>query len=286
MEDEIRREKAITEDLPAESPRPKESGLALDLFKIASNPDWKEMLVDIVTGEKMDPWDIDISLLTLRFLENIKRMKELDFRIPANAILASSILLRFKSDSWTLLEEEVRFDEGIYIPDQLITEPIIPELIPITRITKRKVTLDELISSIEDAIKKEKKKATKSSVQSLIPKTLIDIVEQDENFEKRLEDMYKKVRTMVDKDNLVLFSQLLKEKSVEEMIDHFVPLLHLANKQKLYLWQEKIFGDIFIYLPENGEAPPIKKQDLEEKVEIPKKTKVKKRIKNEREETG
>lgn len=95
-----------------------------------------------------------------------------------------------------------------------------------------------------------------------------------------------KVRTMVDKDNLVLFSQLLKEKSVEEMIDHFVPLLHLANKQKLYLWQEKIFGDIFIYLPENGEAPPIKKQDLEEKVEIPKKTKVKKRIKNEREETG
>jgi hypothetical protein len=70
------------------------------------------------------------------------------------------------------------------------------------------------------------------------------------------------------------------------MVGHFVPLLHLANKQRLYLWQEKIFGDIIIYLPENGEAPPFKKQDIEEKVEKPRKSIVKKRVKDEREETG
>lgn len=240
------------------------SGVALDLMEIAVQPEWKQILTDIVHKEKMNPWDIDISLLTSSFLGKIRKMRELDFRIPANAVLASSILLRYKSDAW-LLRETTDSEQLVWIPNQLITEPIIPDLEPISRITKRKVSLEELIAAVEDAIKKEKKKARKTRTRTSIPESLLKLVEETEDFDKRLEEVFEKVSKSMDKDNMMLFSQLLKEKTVDEMINYFVPVLHLANKQRLHVWQERIFGDIFIYVPENGEGPPISKPEKPER---------------------
>lgn len=225
------------------------SAISLDLVDIASRPEWKQMLVDIVTKEKMDPWDIDISHLAASFLEKIREMRKLDFRIPANAVLASSILLRFKSDAWVL--REIDTDHFVFIPDQLITEPVIPDLQPHSRITKRKMNLEELISAIEDIMKKEKIRARRTKPERIIPPTLVEIVgETDENFEEKIEEIYEKIKKSMDKENLVIFSDLLDKKTVEEMINYFVPLLHLANKQRILMWQEQIFGDIYIYVPD------------------------------------
>lgn len=249
----------------------------IDLMQLAANPDWKEMLIDVVHKERMDPWDIDISLLTSKFLENIRKLKEIDFRIPANAILAASILLRYKADSWVFVEPEPDIAQGVWIPDGLITEPVIPELTPIVRITKRKVSLDELIGAVEDVIKKEKKKATKKSVMSTIPQSLIDIVENQEDFGKLLNHVHEKIKANMDKERLVMFSSLLPERNVDEMIKHFVPLLHLANHKKVYMWQDEMFGEILIFVPENGEIPHdrIRNPYAEVKVEKPRRRKVK-----------
>jgi len=249
----------------------------IDLMKLAANPDWKEMLTDIVHKEKMDPWDIDISMLTSIFLENIRKLRDIDFRIPANAILASSILLRYKADSWVFVQPEPDIAQGIWIPDGLIAEPVFPELTPIVRITKRRVSLDELIVAVEDAIKKEKKKATKKSVMATVPQSLIDIVENQEDFGKLLNNVHEKVKNNMDKDRLAVFSSLLSEKTVDEMIKHFVPLLHLANHKRIYMWQEQMFGEIFIFVPENGEIPHerIKNPYAEVKIEKPRRRKLK-----------
>lgn len=254
------------------SPTP--SALSLDLVDIVSKPEWKQILIDIVTKEKMDPWDIDISSLAANFLERIRKRKKLDFRIPANAVLASSILLRFKSDAWVLREIDV--EQFVLIPDNLITEPVIPDLQPLSRVTKRKVSLEELISAVEYAMKKEKTKAKRVKLERVIPPTLMEIVgETDENFEQRLKEVYEKVKKNVDKENLVLFSDLLDKKTVEGMINYFVPLLHLANKQKVLMWQEQIFGSIYIYVPDgNGEniKPKIKRSKTK-KISVKKKAK-------------
>jgi segregation and condensation protein A len=247
----------------------------IDLMSLVANPDWKEMLTDIVYKERMNPWDIDISLLTSIFLQNIRSLKEIDFRIPANAILASSILLRYKADSWVFKEPEPDMSQGMWIPDNLIMEPVIPELVPVIRITKRKVSLDELIGAVEDVIKKEKKKATKRTMQSTVPQILIDMVENQGDFGKLLNHVHDKIKSRIDDDRLVVFSSLLEDKNVDELINYFVPLLHLANNRKVYMWQEKMFGEIFIFVPENGEIPhdKIKNPYAEEKVEKPRRRK-------------
>ena len=59
---------------------------------------WQSIIYELVKKEEMNPWDIDISLLSQRFIEMIKTLKEMDFRISGKIILAAAILLRIKSN--------------------------------------------------------------------------------------------------------------------------------------------------------------------------------------------
>ena len=42
---------------------------------------WQSILVDLIKSEQMDPWNIDISLLSKKYLEAIKNMQEANFFI-------------------------------------------------------------------------------------------------------------------------------------------------------------------------------------------------------------
>ena len=231
-------------------------------MELAKQPEWKQMLVDVVKKEEMDPWDVDINLLTDKFMGKLNEMKKFDFRIPANAILASSILLRFKSDAWTVSPLIKDVFEPMYIPDELIQPPIFPNLQPVFRETTRKVSLDELINAIEDVMHKEKVKSTKKTkIKTEIPQALIDLVEEDEkDFEQMLDVVYSKIKKKVDDENLITMNELVEKKNVNEFVNHFVPVLHLANQRVLNVWQEEVFGEIFIHLIEtNGKVKKVEK---------------------------
>jgi len=226
----------------------------IDLVKLASQPEWKEILFNIVKKEGMNPWDIDISLLTSRFVDYINSLKRMDFRIPANAVLASSILLRYQSDNWKLSEEKEEYPL-MFIPDWIIQEPVPLELEPITRVTKRKVTLEELINAIDDVMKKEKKAVKKQQKKPVVPESILDLVKVDnDNFEKIEEEVFQRVVKTFDKSKMTLFSNVLKEKTPEEVISVLIPILHLAQKGKLIVWQEEVFGEIFIQLNSDENA--------------------------------
>ena len=49
-----------------------------EIFDILFNNDeitWQNMIYDLVSAEQMDPWDVDVSLLSQRFLEKLKEYK-------------------------------------------------------------------------------------------------------------------------------------------------------------------------------------------------------------------
>ena len=58
---------------------------------------WQTIIFDLVKSEQMDPWDIDISLLTQKYIEMLRSLKEHDFRISGKVLLAAAILLKLKS---------------------------------------------------------------------------------------------------------------------------------------------------------------------------------------------
>src|SRR3989338_10901378 len=58
---------------------------------------WKKIIYDLVESEQMDPWDINISLLTQKFIQVIKQAQEHDLKIPGKIVLAAAILLKIKA---------------------------------------------------------------------------------------------------------------------------------------------------------------------------------------------
>ncbi len=232
----------------------------IDLHEISQRHDWREVLKDIVKKEKMDPWDIDVSKLVKEFIEIIRQANKMEYRIPANAILASSILLRKKSDSWILREEDESqdtWDDILITPDQIpLPREKIPEPSPKKRRTKRKVSLDELIEAVDDVIEKEKTKAIKETkkketpIQNIVPKYMLELANTNgEDFEDRIEEIRKRIERSIDNENLTRFTEIIEEKTKDEIINTMLPVLHLANKGSISIWQEEIFGDIFILYP-------------------------------------
>jgi len=224
--------------------------MELDLIGIAEKPEWKEILVDVVKNQNLDPWDIDLSLISQKYLERVKELKKLNLRVSANVVLASSILLRYKSDSWVLTQQEIIIP--IMIPDEIYSEPIVPQLESVLRTTTRKVSLEELIAAMEDIMSKEKKKAERQSrlLERIVPDSLLEMAADSEDFEKKLKDSLEEIKKNVDEENLVLFSDLLENRTSADIINCLIPVLHLANDGKIGVWQEKAFGEIFIHLLE------------------------------------
>ena len=55
---------------------------------------WQSILFNLVTKEQMNPWDIDIATLSKKFMDMLKKLKEMDFSVSGKIILASALLLR------------------------------------------------------------------------------------------------------------------------------------------------------------------------------------------------
>ncbi len=257
------------EDLNLEEISPEE----INLEEIAKRHDWREILKEIVEKEDMDPWDIKLSRLVEEYIQTIRKMQKMDFKVPANAMLASSILLRKKSSSWIIKEEDEPEKDFKYweeiptTPDQIPPpREEIPEPKPKKRKTKRKVSLDELIDAVEDVIDKEKQKARKKAKeeskekqkgQDLVPDQLLEMAKKTtKNFEEKTEELENKIEQKIDDENLTTFTELIEEnenqeKGEREIVNTFIPLLHLANQGRISVWQEEIFGEIFIHYPED-----------------------------------
>ena len=66
-------------------------------------PDWQTIIYDLIHTEQLDPWDIDIVVLTKKYFEKIDEItkesesNKIDFYISSKVLLAAALLLRIKS---------------------------------------------------------------------------------------------------------------------------------------------------------------------------------------------
>jgi segregation and condensation protein A len=222
--------------------KPKQGSDGMDLLSIVVQPTWREFLLDLVQKNQLNPWDIDLVKVADGYLQRVRELQSLDLRIPANIILASAILLRFKADALKFEEEAV-----VEVPRELIQEEF-PELVPrLGMPRRRKVTLHELISAINSVMKEGRK----ASVRLISPRALsISLTRQDINL--RIQEVFKKAMALRDSENMVLFSHLLEERSRSQITYHLIPVLHLAQAHKVEAWQDEFFGEIFIRITDNG----------------------------------
>ena len=142
------------------------------IFQILVNDNeisWRSIIIDLVKKEDMDPWDINISLLSKKYIDRIKQLKESDLKVSGKVLLAAAILLRVKSyrfmdEDITALDaliasvnsdDEELFDDLLDYEGQegainLEEQPKIYPRTPQPR--KRKVSVFDLVNALEKAL--------------------------------------------------------------------------------------------------------------------------------------
>ena len=223
---------------------------------------WKEMIYNIVQQEGMDPWDINITLLTQKYISLVKKMREHDLRLSGKVLLAAAILLKIKSTHFVDTDIS-NLDRLINQSEEALEEELLDELqssrekqqfklIPRNpQPRNRKVSINDLVEALQRAMASKKRiLARQKPAPMILPQRGIDILEV-------IGDVYHKIvyYTSKNKSDKLTFSALLPSKAEKrDKVYTFVPLLHLENLQKVETEQEQPFGEIFIKLVEKSKA--------------------------------
>ncbi len=222
---------------------------------------WQSIIYDLVKSEEMDPWDIDISLLSKKYMETLKKLKEMNFGISGKVVLASAILLKLKTRR--LVEEDLtRFESIINPPEEL--EDLYDDIgfeemednkiivIPKTpQPRRRKVSVNDLVDALQKALEVNKRRVFRhlEDMQS-IPE--IEVPEKKIDVSEVIKDVYDRVISFFKSGGKKLtFEEFIKSDRREDKIATFVPLLHLDNQRKINLEQKEHFGEIEIFRRES-----------------------------------
>lgn len=239
-------------------------------------PDWQAIIYELIHTEQLDPWDIDIVILTEKYFERVLELEKeieeneeaelIDFYLSSKVLLAAALLLRIKSEF--LLNRHIKsIDEVLfgrkedkkYVMEKIeLDEDELPILIPKTPLPRaRRITLDELMAALNTAINTESrrikrevsiKRAQKLSEVDFPKFSRIDLKDRIKHFYARVLTAIKRKATTPEKHlNKVGYSDLIG-KEREERLASFLPLLHLNNIQKLWVEQERHLDEIWVYL--------------------------------------
>ena len=212
---------------------------------------WEQIIYDIIAAEGLDPWNLDISILSDSFMKYVKKVKELDFRIPAKYVMITSMMLRMKSDYLKLTDIPGEGCLDIGVEDDMLMQPehlginnfsIDGINFPEKRTPAKSLMVTDLINAIKKAIATQDRKELKK----------MDIRQhmkfEAENITERINKMYQRIDLMAAqiKNGELEFSKLVPKWEKKEIIEAFLPMIYLDNEKKINCRQAEIFKEIFI----------------------------------------
>ena len=164
---------------------------------------WQSMIYDLVSSEKMDPWNIDVSMLAEVFLKKLKEFKEMDLKVSGKVLLAAAILLRIKS--YRFMDEDINALDALIAsanePEEELFEDLMeyeegavdmeekPQIFPRTpQPRKRKVSVFDLVNALEKALDVYKRRPPKVK-----DKVKVTVPEKGRDISLVIKDVYGKI---------------------------------------------------------------------------------------------
>jgi segregation and condensation protein A len=227
------------------------------LFSKTDEITWQAIIFDLVKSEQMDPWDVNISTITQKYIGMLKTLKEHDFRVSGKVLLAAAILLKMKShklvgedlnelDKLLMGVEEEMEELGFEESGQTHKLDEIPKLIPRTpQPRKRKVSIYDLVDALERALEVKKRRLFHS-----IPPMNLEAPRKKKDITVIIREVYLRIKSFFTgtTQEKLTFAKLLPSDSKEDKVHTFIPLLHLAQQSKIDLAQDTPFGEIEVML--------------------------------------
>ena len=244
------------------------------IYAIATNRDeldWKGFLYNLINREGLNPWDVDLSILTHTYLNELKKVSDVDFDISGKLLTIAVFLLKTKAEY--LVEHDIRgIEERIesvqYSEDSLDLELDGLEDLdahlnslskkkesyqlkvrnPIAR--KRKVNIFDLIKTLEKTfIQSNTRRKNFLMKNSSVEYSGPEYSKKTKDLKQIIEELFETISSeFSQKKAHVVFHSLLGEKEHKMgILDKFIPLLHLHNQTRVEVKQDSHFGEIRIH---------------------------------------
>jgi len=232
---------------------------------------WRSIIYRLINEEQMDPWDVNVSLLSKKYIQMLKKLKELDFRISGKVILAAAILLKIKSnrlmgsdmaefDRLMAHAEDSISSEGFYdelqhdldqggaISPATMQSALVPRT-PQPRL--RKVSVYDLMEALQKALEVKQRRVIRN-----IPEMPQQPPQKTREITEIIVEVYEQIKRILleTHQNKVLFDDLIPSDTKEDKVYTFIPLLHLENQRKVELLQKEHFGPINVILYDEKHA--------------------------------
>ena len=235
-----------------------------------------EILVEMAQNSEIDPWDVDLEIVTEKFLNKITDSITNNLKEAGKIIFFASTLLRMKSDilsmkaSQALMVGQDDLDDDMLLEEELASfdtrEVKLTELdraIIRKSVSKkkryRKISLDDLLTALKDAQQEEEKRENKRlELAQFASLADMDVfiepeIESDELLElthaENVEEAIDKSRAYLAEylvnGHGVKFSNLCK--FLRSWSNAFLSILFLAHENEVKIIQQEFYGELWIY---------------------------------------
>ena len=163
---------------------------------------WQSIIHNLIKTEQMDPWNVDVTKLTQRYIQTVRGMQDMNFFISGKVVLASAILLKIKSNKF--IDEDINnFDNFLFHQEEEIEDlddyvdyhehkVDIPKLVIKTpQARKRKVSVNDLIGALEKALKVDSRRRLR--LQRFLTFNKPKIPEKSVDITKLIGELYNKI---------------------------------------------------------------------------------------------
>ena len=237
-----------------------------------------EILVDLAKQGDLNPWDVDLEMVTSKYLQAIKDNPIDCLKEAGRAIFYASVLLRMKSDLLMAQSNEA-LNIGVHkeLDDAYLLEEELNDK-PITQITFndleaalrrkyiqkakrfRKLSLKDLISALQDAKEEEENRIYRKqqrlfdleAYNIIAPELSGDIMEL--THAENLEDAIKRLRMVLPEHlfdgNMMNFSEIVQILGCWS--NAFLAVLFIAHEGEIEFKQDEFYGELWIHEPKDN----------------------------------
>lgn len=192
------------------------------------------LLTDVLQLDKVEPWNVDVGKLVVGFLNEMKRMGDIDFRISGNALYSASVIFMRKTRDLVQL--------GILPPEEEDEELEIPLIRPPFRLTNRRVTIEELLIAMDHMMSKGERR--RSTPTKRLGRTKADPITftmniDQANIEETIADVYEDLQKILQVGEISKFTDVLMNNTRKEIVRVFFALLFLFARGFIDIWMDE-----------------------------------------------
>jgi segregation and condensation protein A len=220
------------------------------------------LLTDVLQLDKVEPWNVDVGKLVVGFLNEMKRMGDIDFRISGNALYSASVIFMRKTRELVEL--------GILPPetDDDDVELEIPLIRPPFRLTNRRVTIEELLIAMDHVLSKgprTRRTLVKHQYRSKDDTISLTMNDNQANIEETIAEVYADLQKILKVGDISKFTDILMNNTRREIVRVFFAILFLYARAFIDIWMDE--NVIWIKMVETPEVDEEESEEIELPIE-------------------